>query len=162
MKKSYIRELALEYAYKWALKRNPKYYNYDNLGGDCTNFISQCIFAGSKVMNYTKTFGWYYNNANDKSPSWSGVEFLYKFLTTNNGFGPRGTEVSQNGIEVGDIVQLSFNGLTFEHSLFIINITGSSLNDIAVAAHNYDVLGKKVGEYNFSKYRFVHIKNVGI
>ena len=106
--------------------------------------------------------GWYYNNGYDKSPSWSGVEFLYNFLTTNNGYGPRGIEVSQNGIEVGDIVQLSFNGSTFEHSLFIINITGSSLNDIAVAAHTYDVLGKKVGEYNFSKYRFIHIENVGI
>lgn len=106
--------------------------------------------------------GWYYNNGYDKSPSWSGVEFLYKFLTTNNGFGPRGTEVLQDKIEVGDIVQLSFNGSTFEHSLFIINITGSSLNDIAVAAHTYDVLGKKVGEYNFSKYRFIHIENVGI
>lgn len=30
-------------------------------------------------MNYTKNTGWYYNSINDRSPSWSGVEFLYKF-----------------------------------------------------------------------------------
>ena len=159
---NYDRTSAISYAKKWALSRNPKYYNFVAVGGDCTSFVSQCLYAGSKKMNYNQKNGWYYNNGYDKSPSWSGVEFLYKFLTTNNGFGPRGIEVLQNGIEVGDIVQLSFNGSTFEHSLFIINIAGSSLNDIAVAAHTYDVLGKKVGEYNFSKYRFIHIENVGI
>lgn len=54
-------------------------------GGDCTSFASQCIYAGSKVMNYNKNNGWYYNSGNDKSSSWSGVEFLYNFLTTNKG-----------------------------------------------------------------------------
>ena len=81
----YNRKLAIEYAKKWAYKRNPKYYNYDLLGGDCTNFISQCIYEGCKIMNYTKTYGWYYNSANDKSPSWTGVDFLYKFLINNKG-----------------------------------------------------------------------------
>ena len=76
----YNRQKAKEYAKIWAYKRNPRYYNYDSLGGDCTNFISQCIYAGSGVMNYTKTYGWYYNNANDKSPSWTGVDFLYNFF----------------------------------------------------------------------------------
>ena len=41
-----------EYANKWAFSRNPKYYNFDNIGGDCTSFVSQCILAGSNVMNY--------------------------------------------------------------------------------------------------------------
>ena len=54
-------------------------------GGDCTNFVSQCIYAGSNVMNYDKNNGWYYNNTNDRAPSWSGVEFLYNFLTKNKG-----------------------------------------------------------------------------
>lgn len=50
--KEYNREKALEYAKKWAYKRNPKYYNFDLVGGDCTSFASQCIFAGSNIMNY--------------------------------------------------------------------------------------------------------------
>lgn len=45
--KSYKRNLAVAYAKKWALSRNPKYYNFDPVGGDCTNFISQCLYAGS-------------------------------------------------------------------------------------------------------------------
>ena len=52
-------------------------------GGDCTNFISQCIYAGVKVMNYNKNNGWYYKTVNDRAPSWSGVEFLYDFLLKN-------------------------------------------------------------------------------
>ena len=85
MEREYLRKDVIKYAREWAYKRNPIYYNYDNLGGDCTNFISQCIFAGSKIMNYKPTFGWYYINANNKSPSWTGVEYLYNYLTRKSG-----------------------------------------------------------------------------
>ncbi len=77
---NYNRSLAIAYAKKWALSRNPIYYNFDAVGGDCTSFISQCLFAGSKKMNYSRKNGWYYNSGYDKSPSWSSVEFLHRFL----------------------------------------------------------------------------------
>ena len=155
--KSYDRNTAINYAKKWALDRNPRYYNFDAVGGDCTSFVSQCLFAGSKKMNYNFEKGWYYNSGYDKSPSWSGVEFLYKFLTTNKNYGPRGREVPQSEIQAGDIAQLSFSGNKFEHSLLIIDPT-----TLSVAAHTYDVLGKKISEYDFKKIRFIHIQDVGI
>ena len=83
--KNYDRIAAISYAKKWALARNPKYYNFDAVGGDCTSFVSQCLFAGSKKMNYSSKNGWFYNNGYNKSPSWSGVEFLYKFLRRYRG-----------------------------------------------------------------------------
>ncbi len=43
--KEYNRENAVEYAKIWAYKRNPKYYNFDPVGGDCTSFVSQCLYA---------------------------------------------------------------------------------------------------------------------
>lgn len=107
---SYNRTTAINYAKKWALARNPKYYNFDPVGGDCTSFVSQCLFAGSQKMNYDSKNPWFYTNGYKKSPSWSGVEFLYKFLVNNKSYGPRGKDVSQNEIEAGDIVQLSFSG----------------------------------------------------
>ena len=161
--KAYDSASAVSYAKKWALSRNPRYYNFDPVGGDCTSFISQCLYAGSKKMNYNLENGWFYNNGYDKSPSWSGVEYLYKFLIKNKSYGPRGVEVSQNKIEVGDIAQLSFSGNTFEHSLFIIDIKNiNDLNKIFIATHTYDALNKKIGEYHFSKIRFIHIQDVGI
>ena len=93
-KEKYNREKVYEYAKKWAYSRNPQYYNYDAIGGDCTNFVSQCIFSGCNQMNYNKNNGWYYINGNNKSPSWTGVEFLYDFLVYNKGAGPFGKETT--------------------------------------------------------------------
>lgn len=157
---SYNRSDAVAYARKWALSRNPKYYNFDAVGGDCTSFVSQCLFAGFKVMNYNYLKGWYYKNGNDKSPSWSGVEFLYEFLINNKLAGPKGVLVSRNDIEIGDIAQLSFDGSVFGHSLLITKIENKQdLSGIFVSAHTFDALDKRISEYNFSKIRFIHIKD---
>ena len=154
--KPYERQQAIQYARKWAFGRNPKYYNFEPVGGDCTNFISQCIYAGSGVMNYNK-YGWYYRNGNDKSPSWSGVEYLYKFLIQNKGAGPYGEEVSVQSIQKGDIAQLSFDGNVFGHSLLIIE---KDVNKILIATHTQDEYGRNIATYNFNKIRFIHINGV--
>ncbi len=54
----YNRLAAVAYAKRWAMARNPAFYDFSELGGDCTNFVSQCVYAGSLVMNFTPTFGW--------------------------------------------------------------------------------------------------------
>lgn len=156
-KERYDRKNVYEYAKKWAYSRNPKYYNYDPVGGDCTNFASQCVFSGCKQMNYEKNNGWYYINGNNKSPSWTGVEYLYKFLISNKGTGPHGEETIISTLEIGDIIQLSFDGNTFSHSLVVIE-NGTGINDTLIAAHTLDVFGKSIAEYNYSKYRCIHIK----
>lgn len=159
--KSYNRQKVLEYAQKWAYDRNPKYYNFDSVGGDCTSFVSQCIYAGSEVMNYDKQKGWYYINGNNKSPSWSGVEFLYNFLTTNKLVGPYGKNVNQDKIEIGDIAQISFDGNKFAHTLVIVRIEDKfDLDRIFISSHTFDSFNKRISEYNFEKIRFVHIEKV--
>ena len=95
----YDRNSAFEYAKKWAYKRNPKYYNFDKLGGDCTNFVSQCILSGCQVMNYKPTFGWYYINLKQNSIL-GGVIYLYNFLVDNKGTGPYGVEVGLDKIQM--------------------------------------------------------------
>lgn len=155
----YDRQKAIQYAEKWAFSRNPKYYNFDTVGGDCTSFISQCLYEGCKVMNYTKDLGWYYINGNKKSPSWSGVEFLYNFLVRNKGVGPYGKEITKEGVQVGDLAQISFDGQKFAHTLIIVNIYNKvSLSGIKIASHTFDSFNKSLAEYNFQKIRFVHIE----
>lgn len=155
IKIQYNREEALKYAEKWALDRNPKYYNFDGIGGDCTNFISQCIFAGAKVMNFTGNTGWYYNSLNDRAPAWSGVEELFRFLTENRGVGPRGNVVSKEEAIAGDIIQLE-NGGRFYHSLFIMSVNPV----ILVSAHTFDALNRPLFSYNYNSARFIHITGV--
>lgn len=157
----YNREKVIEYAKKWAYNRNSQYYDFDNVGGDCTSFASQCIYAGAKIMNYSKKNGWYYISGNNKSPSWSGVEFLYNFLTQNKSVGPYGYEVEQDKIELGDIAQLSFDGNKFSHSLVIVKIQDKTdLNQIFISSHTFDSFNKRISEYNFEKIRFIHIDKV--
>ena len=157
----YDRKAAIEYAKKWVYKRNDKYYNFDSVGGDCTNFISQCLYAGSKVMNYKKDVGWYYINGNSKSPSWTGVQYLYDFLITNKEVGPFGKEVNQGKIELGDVAQLSFDGIKYVHSLIITKIKNPyDLSEIKIASHTFDSFDKPILEYVYKKIRFIHIEAV--
>ena len=159
--KEYNRRKVVEYAKKWAYSRNPNYYNYDPVGGDCTSFVSQCIYAGSGVMNYNKQNGWYYINGNNKSPSWSGVNFLYNFLIQNNGVGPHGVKIEQKGVKIGDIVQLSFDGIRFVHSVVIVGIENvDDISKIFIAAHTNDAYNRQLSSYGASLLRFVHITDV--
>ena len=160
--KEYNRNKAIEYAEKWAYKRNLKYYNFDSVGGDCTSFISQCIYAGCNTMNYKKHIGWYYNSSTDRTASWSGVEFLYNFLTQNKGIGPRAIKGKINDLEIGDIIQLKFSQDRFSHSLIIVDKRGNNLEDIYIATHTEDAYHRKISTYSFEDIRFLHITEIGI
>jgi len=152
----YNRTAAVDYARKWALSRNPAYYDFEKTGGDCTSFASQCIYAGAGVMNYTPVMGWYYNSALDRTPSWSGVEYLYNFLTSNESVGPYAHEVPAKEALPGDIVQLGTASGAFYHSPVITAISPM----ILVAAHTYDAYDRPLSSYIFDKVRFLHIEGV--
>ena len=81
IEKEYNRAAAVQYANRWAYFRNPEYYDFSAIGGDCTSFASQCILAGGAPMNYTPDFGWYYRNLNDRAPAWTGVKFLFSLFS---------------------------------------------------------------------------------
>lgn len=159
----YNRAKAVEYAHRWAFGRNPKFYDFTQIGGDCTNFASQVVFAGSGKMNYTPVTGWYYKNVNDRSPSWTGVQFLHDFLVNNNGVGPFAAETDINAVMEGDVVQLSFDGQSFGHSPVVVS-TGTipSLDSILVAAHTFNTDYRPLSTYIFQKIRFIHIMGVRI
>ncbi len=122
-------------------------------GGDCTNFVSQCLYAGIKEMNY-RDYGWYYVNANNKSPSWTGVQYLYNFLINNKYEGPHGIIVPKKDVEVGDVVQLSFSSNIYGHALFITSIDG---DDIKICAHTVDSKDRSLDTYTYENARFIKI-----
>ena len=155
----YDRKAAVMYAHQWAYGRNPIYYDYEKLGGDCTNFASQCIFAGSGIMNFTPTFGWYYIDANQKAPAWTGVMYLWNFLTRKDfSVGPVGEPCRMAELRPGDIVQLSFKGEDFHHSPVVVSVgRNTSPENILVAAHSYDADNRPLSTYEFRSIRFLHI-----
>lgn len=153
---SYNREAAVAYARRWALDRNQTYYNFENIGGDCTNFASQCIYAGAQAMNFTPVMGWYYRSLSDRSASWSGVEYLYEFLVNNKSVGPYAHTVSRSEVEPGDIVQLGTRSGSFYHSPVITAVAPMVL----VAAHTDDALDRSLFSYSYEVARFIHIDGV--
>ncbi|MBQ8510444.1 MAG: amidase domain-containing protein [Clostridia bacterium] len=158
---AYDRERAVSYARRWAFDRNPLFYDFTGGGGNCTNFISQCLLAGTCQMNFAPTFGWYYISADDRAPAWTGVEFLYNFLTDNAaeggvgvGLGPFGREVNAGGLELGDVIQLGRSEGDYFHTLLV---TGFSRRGYLVAAHSDNAFNRPLSTYNYQRIRYIHI-----
>ena len=147
----YDREAALRYAHRWAYDRNPEYYDFDGLGGDCTNFVSQVLAAGGAEQNYSQN-GWYFNSINDRSPSWSGVNELYEFLVSEHDVGPRARVVDVYEAMAGDIVQLGSFENGYYHSLIIVDP-----ENMLVAAHTVDSDYRPLSSYNYDYFRVLHV-----
>lgn len=162
IEKPYRRERAVEYAQRWALSRNPLFPDFTGIGGDCTNFVSQCILAGGCIMDFTPIYGWYYRSPSDRAPAWAGVEYLYDFLVgipefsrANDGVGPWGREVERRRVMPGDVVQLANETGDFYHTLFISGVTRE---EIYVCGHSDDALNRALSTYRYASDRFIHIE----
>ncbi len=153
----YDRRAAVRYALYWAYGRNPRYYDFEEIGGDCTNFVSQCLYAGCGVMNYSKPMGWYYNGTDDRSPSWTGVEFLREFLLGNKGAGVYGSMVALEETQPGDVIMLCSEGVCY-HSLIVSGVFfPSSESNIFVCSHSFDRRNARLSDYRYDDALFIHI-----
>ena len=155
--REYNRDRALIYARRWAFMRNPLYFDYAGIGGNCTNFVSQCVYAGSCTMNYTPLYGWYYLSPAERTPSWTGVEYFYNFLTGNQGVGPFGEEAAQETVLPGDVVQLGREEAGYYHSLLVLAREG---DDLLLAANSDDAFARPLSTYEYGFARFLHIRGV--
>lgn len=157
LEKEYLRDRAVLYARKYALVRNPLFYTFEGIGGNCTNFASQCVLAGSCTMNYTSVFGWYYLSINRRSASWTGVDFFYDFMTTNQGVGPFAVETDIANAQIGDLIQLqNFEG-DYYHTLVITKIEDG---EIYICANSNDALDRPLSSYDYMSLRVIHILGV--
>ena len=136
----YDREKAVAYAHKWAYGRNPAYGDFSEMGGDCTNFVSQCLHAGGAPMNYTPTFGWFYASLNNRAPAWTGVQPFYRFITTNTKAGPYGWPAELSQLQIGDVMQ------------------HPDPDNVLVATHSEDADNRPVSHWFYALPRFLHIE----
>lgn len=108
-------------------------------------------------MNFTPVFGWYYITANDRTPSWTGVNELYAFLT-RGGAGPKGRAVPLADIRIGDIVQLKFGtGAEFDHIPIVVDAGLGTPETVLVAAHSDDAYMRPLASYGYIELRPIHI-----
>jgi hypothetical protein len=153
---NYARESAVAYARRWALERNPKYHNFVGQGGDCTNFVSQCIYAGACQMDYRRTFGWYYASVNNRSPAWTGVPFLYRYLTRGDGVRSLCLGGRTGRSAARDVIQLGRADGRYYHSC-------SSPNAVRRAIWWRPIrrrADRPLHSYSFARARYLHIDGV--
>ncbi|MDZ4064791.1 MAG: amidase domain-containing protein, partial [Coriobacteriia bacterium] len=87
--KAYSPSRAVDYARRWYNGYNTrKYPKYE--GGDCANFVSQCLVAGGlKMSGYGGKHGWWAGKHNGKMSSgskWRGANELYKYIKSQRGY----------------------------------------------------------------------------
>lgn len=124
----YNRELAVQYAEEWWNRYNT---NFPVFAVDCTNYVSQCLFAGGAKMHGApmRERGWWYTGDN-WSFSWSVAHSLYWYLKGS----PSGlrAEEMQDAKELypGDIICYDFKGNNhWNHTTIVVhkNSDGSPL-----------------------------------
>jgi hypothetical protein len=155
--KPYERERARAYAERYAFSQNAIFGNFRGIGGNCTNFVSQCVYAGCCKMNYTKTFGWYYISLQERAPAWTGVDYFYNFITSNKGVGPFGREVLADECEIGDVIQLGRINDGYYHTLLVVGFDGE---DPLVAAQTDNAYARPLSTYDYDYDRFIKILGI--
>ncbi len=163
--KRYERQKAIDYARKWALSRNPSYHDYEDYGGDCTNFISQCLHAGNIPFDNQGrdiTLKWYWYSDQSRTPSWTSAQPLETYLLNNNkkntqNYGIYASFCEYEEVELGDLVQKRIHG-RLTHTMIV---TSKVLNqdgrvvDYLVCQHSYDLkdfpLSQKDGVLSYIK-----------
>lgn len=123
---------ACDYAEKYALILNPEYKDFTDIGGDCTNYVSQILYAGG--LNTSKI--WYpYSNA------WVRVQELYDYLTNYNI-----AKVLPNnvGLDKGCLIQFLIPTTNrFSHTAFITHKLPHG--DFLYCCHSYNKLNYPLG-----------------
>ncbi|MEG0711912.1 MAG: amidase domain-containing protein [Niameybacter sp.] len=145
-KGQYMREKAVAYAKKYALTPNTQEWkNYEEYGGDCTNFISQCLFAGEIPFDHQGKYvseKWYWYSDYYRTPSFTSASALKDYMISNTGFGLVAKLGTLESLQIGDIVQLGDLEKT-THSMIVIQIikdeNDSSLTkEVLVAQHSVE------------------------
>jgi hypothetical protein len=157
----YNRMEAVKYAEIWWDGHNKKYPLYAN---DCTNFISQCLYAGEFPMaGYPNmAAGWWYKNFNSSSYSWRVANTLRWYLPGAQ-TGIRGIEVNdQKELSLGDIILYDFEGDgRWNHCTMVVSKDKDG--DPLVNAHTQNSRKRYWSYYDSSaftenmKYKFFHI-----
>jgi len=123
-RQAYDREKAVEYARRWYNDYNPAFPKAE--GNDCSNFISQCLYAGGAPEDRSGVHRWYHGpKIEDCSITWTTAHSLYWYLIRERekGQGPRGVRVTVEELEIGDLIFYNWEkneDNAFNHSRIVI------------------------------------------
>ncbi|WP_309119015.1 amidase domain-containing protein [Paenibacillus sp.] len=128
----YDREAARDYAERHWNEPNPQFIHFDV---DCTNYVSQCLYAGGAPMTYSagRESGWWYRgrsgNREHWSYSWTVAHALHWYLMGGRNEGLAADRAADPAdLSIGDVICYDFDGDgRFEHSAIVTGADGSGM-----------------------------------
>jgi len=170
----YDAEAAVDYAMTWVdaieVVRNDDYGIYDSYGGNCNNYISQCLLAGGIPMdsdgNNNSQWKWYGEEVDldesdsGRSPAWTGVEEFYTYASENDGYGLAAI-VDDNVFSgsIGDVLQYGQNG-DWLHSVIITDVIedgDGNMADYLINSNTTDRINYPASAYGYSELRLIKV-----
>lgn len=148
-----------------------------SLADNCTNFISQCVWAAyggwlpeispaataENAARIRRDFRmargvWFGSAAHIGSPDWCRVEAFYDYVTAPKRNGPAAAQVTAGTFEevppaalrVGDVVQMVVTPYAperFGHGLFVTQ-AGARWADVLICCQSYDRLDSSMEEFS--------------
>ncbi|HEY5556652.1 MAG TPA: amidase domain-containing protein [Acetobacterium sp.] len=172
---SYNSKDAVDYAITWVdpvevIRNEDDYTAYDDYGGNCNNFISQCLVAGGIPMDYygdiDTQWKWYGETvaidevSSGRSPAWAGVPEFYAYASENTGYG-LAAAVDEDIFSgcAGDILQYGNNG-EWVHSVIITKVVmddQGNVLDYLVNSNTTDRINYPASAYGYSDLRLIKI-----
>ncbi|ROQ39830.1 IPT/TIG domain-containing protein [Frondihabitans sp. PhB188] len=124
----------MQYAFQhWSAKAyNASFANFNAVGGDCQNFVSQALAARGLAQNDS----WYYNSTGH-SESWGYAPSFDTYLATTPSLGfTRLAATERSKLAIGDLAYFDWNdnGVP-DHVMIVSAIAGSK---ISLVGHNLD------------------------
>ncbi|MDQ2086730.1 amidase domain-containing protein [Herbivorax sp. ANBcel31] len=155
---TYTPSLGRQYAQLYAEDRDGSLFYVAGTGGNCTNFVSQCVWAayggGSYPWNNQQTSSDIVNRVRMVNsvwqaglkggggfPAWENAESFWNYTTSSKTVGPNGTGYNNNrayfnlastSFSVGDVIQARNNLLStiYGHSMYVtLTLTPSHGSD---------------------------------
>jgi hypothetical protein len=167
---SYQRERAVKYALKYALEPNTNFRflgGQRDGGGDCSNFISQCLTAGGASMIYGTAAPWWYKGKGLKTDTWSyswtvahSLYWCLKVRENKKLTGLSAIEVyDMDLLELGDIIQYENPKGRIYHSTIITDFTiEKGAKTPLISQHSFNAVNISYLKPAASKMHFMKIK----
>lgn len=148
-KSSYSRINAVEYANRYYSNYNPSYPDWTPYGGDCANFVSQCLYAGGKSMSGSpgsssaQDWGNWFSygsdlNTSNVSSTWRGANAFKSYWQSNSvgykKFDSFSPDAYNYGYKGDAISLLNHNGVAY-HTMIVVGYYGI---DLLCAQHTGD------------------------
>lgn len=165
---AYDRSASISYAHQWVQVRNDQWEDYGIYGGNCQNYVSQCLYAGGIPMDTQGAYLWkWYSETPDntarasgRSSSWSSVESFREYAAGNTGYGlVAWVGASYYSGEAGDVLQLGPSD-DWRHTVIIVDViqddSGQTL-DYLVNSNTADLINYPAGAYTYTHQSLIKI-----